>query len=321
MYLESMARRAEAVAYLRTEAGKREYSNTIALFDRAVDEALEGLAVGSDYGLWALIVEAKPGAVGYSGRGAGADEFASGARIPSASEIYQREALTLPPPRDPVECHQLHRLLVLATTRQDELEALLERYHGVSSSGTAVDSVLAIGDNVTTGLRPRPRKNRRSGQRPTAGTAFRNSGGAGQLNSSGAWRLDHPGDERLSTLLAQTEAGDYYPDRPSASQSMTADGTADTLLRYQAKLVQRQTDGDVDWEFTGPHVPTLALSPGGPDSLLQRVNDYDDGDGTLSDDERWAAETTALTRAREDNRGGNYQRQLLAATSSGHIQR
>jgi hypothetical protein len=55
---------------------------------RCVDDVHNGEQTGSEFGLWALIVNNRPGGVGYSGRGAGADEGPSDVPVPSTSQLY-----------------------------------------------------------------------------------------------------------------------------------------------------------------------------------------------------------------------------------------
>lgn len=79
----------------RTDSQRTPYSFLIADHccvslhtNRCVDDVHNGEQTGSEFGLWALIINNKPGGVGYSGRGAGADEGPSDVPVPSTSQLY-----------------------------------------------------------------------------------------------------------------------------------------------------------------------------------------------------------------------------------------
>ncbi len=119
MCLEAITRRDETLAHLRTAAGLLELRASLAHFSGYVDAVLAGDATGPQFGLWALIVNGTPGGVGYSGRGAGPEEYASGGPVPSPGELLQRGMLALPPGPDPDHMTRVEALTSLALDKPE----------------------------------------------------------------------------------------------------------------------------------------------------------------------------------------------------------
>ncbi len=103
--------------YIRSKEGQRELATTIKTLRRSMAMVLQGTSLGAQGGLWGLLVADAPGGVGYSGRGAGADELDRPVR--SASAVYQALAAALPPPVDPALAFSVHQEVVAAKRQRD----------------------------------------------------------------------------------------------------------------------------------------------------------------------------------------------------------
>ena len=191
---------------------------------RGVDAVLAGESSGAIGGWWALLVDDAPGGVGYSGKGAGADEI--GKPVLSPQEVYAALVLTLPMPPDPYEAARLRELVYLAHV--GAFEDILRQHHRDTFVELEDGGGAAAGQAVGASSGARGRLMAWT-DRQAAGAGARQSEEDGDLGRRLSWRRTEG-----ALLLANAAAADGGPALSSGEPSLDVNvllnqGSADSF--------------------------------------------------------------------------------------------